>query len=79
MAGHHFAVQNELPPVGRYRVRVLKDSRKPVEQRRSLDIREFVNGDVFEGFTRRGIRLTTKEQVELMRDALNEALVHWDD
>ena len=52
----------ELPPVGRYRVRI-------VEYRglRSLDIREFIDKEgEFTGFTRKGIRLKPAEVVDLV-------------
>lgn len=53
-------VVKEFPKVGKYRVRVLEKGKKRV-----LDIREYVQSDMFEGFTRRGIRLTPEEAAEL--------------
>lgn len=65
-------VLREFPPVGgKYRVRLLSAA-KP--QERTLDIREYVSGETFEGFTRRGIRLSDRAQVELLRDVLSELL-----
>jgi len=65
-------VLREFPPVGgKYRVRLLSGA-KPKE--RTLDIREYVCGETFEGFTRRGIRLSDRAQVELLRDVLSELL-----
>lgn len=66
-------VLREFPPVGKYRVRLLQNSKKP-DSEPSLDIREYVNADSFEGFTRRGIRLTDRSQMDLLRDVLTEAL-----
>jgi hypothetical protein len=39
-----------------------------------LDVREYVVGAGFEGFTRRGIRLTDGSQAKLLRDVLSEIL-----
>ncbi len=65
-------VIRELIPVGRYRVRVLEDEKA---KRRVIDIREYLSGgSAFEGYTRRGIRLTDRAQVDLLRDALREIL-----
>lgn len=60
-------VVKAFDPIGKYRVRLL-ESTKGV---RSLDIREYIEADTFEGFTRRGIRLGTDQVVEL-RAILNE-------
>jgi len=49
----------ELPPVGKYRTRILKNAKGNV-----LDVREYVvaqEAGGFEGFTRKGIRLTKAE------------------
>lgn len=48
-------VLREYPPVGKYRVRLLKPDTNSLPV---VDIREYVMGEVFEGFTRRGIKLT---------------------
>ncbi len=64
-------VLREFPPIGKYRIRLLSGA-KPKE--RTLDIREYVSGETFEGFTRRGIRLSDRAQVELLRDVLSELL-----
>lgn len=64
-------VLREFPPTGKYRIRLLSGA-KPKE--RTLDIREYVSGETFEGFTRRGIRLSDRAQVELLRDVLSELL-----
>jgi hypothetical protein len=64
-------VLREFPPVGKYRVRVLYHPKK-VEK--VLDIREFVSSPSFEGFTRRGIRLSDRAEIDLLRDVLTEVL-----
>lgn len=62
-------VVREFPKVGKYRVRLLKTKRGNV-----LDIREYVESETFEGFTRRGIRLSDDEHLESLRDTLAELL-----
>lgn len=65
----------EFPPVGKYRVRLLgaTEGKSP---KKTLDIREYVSSESFEGFTRRGIRLNVNSEfeVELLRDVLVELL-----
>lgn len=63
----------EFPPIGKYRIRLLRDPRKP-EKSPVLDIREHVSAEGFEGFTRRGIRLGDRAQVDLLRDILKMVL-----
>lgn len=65
------AVIREFPPLGKYRVRVLENDKA---RQRVLDIREYISGESFEGFTRRGIRITDRAQIDLLRDALREIL-----
>ena len=67
---HKEEVIREFPPLGKYRVRLLEDSKRG----RTLDIREFVSSESFEGFTRRGIRLIDRAQLDLLRDILKEVL-----
>lgn len=64
-------VLREFPPMGKYRIRLL---RNPKTKAQALDIREYISGETFEGFTRRGIRLTEKAQYDLLRDILKELL-----
>jgi hypothetical protein len=64
-------VLREFPPLGKYRLRLLSDAEA---KGRTLDIREYVSSETFEGFTRRGIRLSDRAQVELLRDVLSELL-----
>lgn len=62
-------VLREFPPVGKYRVRLLQTNKSRV-----LDVREYVSSDTFEGFTRRGIRLSNRAELDLLRDILKEIL-----
>ena len=39
-----------------------------------LDIREYVESEVFSGFSLRGIRLTDRAQMDHLRDILREIL-----
>lgn len=64
-------VTREWPPLGKYRVRLVEH---PKTHEKSLDIREYVSGSSFEGYTRRGIRLNARAQIDLLRDALKEIL-----
>lgn len=64
-------VLREFPPIGKYRVRVVMDERT---QAKSLDIREYVSGESFEGFTRRGIRLFKNAEADLLRCVLAEVV-----
>jgi hypothetical protein len=64
-------VIREFPPIGKYRIRLVAH---PKTREKVLDLREYVSLESFEGFTRRGIRLTDRAQVELLRDELSEVL-----
>jgi hypothetical protein len=71
-------VVREFPPLGsKYRVRLLRDPRRKGE-RPLLDIREYVSGGTgtgsFEGYTRRGITLASREDLDLLREILKEIL-----
>jgi hypothetical protein len=66
-------VLREFVPIGRYRVRLVQNAKRP-ENPPTLDIREYVSSDTFEGFTRRGIRITDRAQMDLLRDVLKEVL-----
>jgi hypothetical protein len=63
---------HEYPEVGRYRVRVVRkqNGRGAVT---ALDVREYVRAEKFEGFTRRGIRLGSSDDLAKLRDALADA------
>lgn len=60
-------VIKEFPAIGRYRIRVVKS-----RGAKSLDIREYVTAEKFEGFTRRGIRLSTGDDCEALKNILEE-------
>ena len=64
-------VLREFPPVGRHRILVLETAKRA---QRIVDLREFVSGSSFEGFTRRGIMIADRAQAELLRDILTEIL-----
>jgi len=66
-------VLREFPPLGKYRIRLLHNPKRPGEEP-ALDIREYVAGNTFEGFTRRGIKLTSRAEMDLLRDILKEVL-----
>lgn len=66
-------VLREYSPIGKYRVRLMQNPRKksgaPV-----LDIREYVDSATFQGFTKRGIRLADRGEIDLLRDVLKDVL-----
>jgi hypothetical protein len=66
-------VVREFAPLGKYRVRLVRNPRRPNEAP-VLDIREYVSAESFEGFTRRGIRIGDRAQIDLLRDTLMEVL-----
>jgi hypothetical protein len=66
-------VLREFPPLGKYRIRLVRNPRRPGEGP-TLDIREYISSETFEGFTRRGIRLGDRAQMDLLRDVLKEIL-----
>lgn len=64
-------VLREFPPLGKYRIRLMLNVKTKAKV---LDIREFISGETFEGFTRRGIRLTDRAQYDLLGNILKEIL-----
>lgn len=67
-------VLKEFPPVRKYRTRIVKNPQKflPI-----LDVREYVSTESFEGFTRRGVRLESGNEIDLMIEILKEARTSW--
>lgn len=67
-------VFHEFSQIGKYRVRLVRaDLKAPV----TLDVREYVKGkfgDTFEGFTRRGIKLSDIGAMKALRDSLTTAI-----
>jgi hypothetical protein len=57
-------VVREFGDVGKYRVRLVRASSKP-EAASFLDVREYVRGANYEGFTRKGVRLGFAEARQL--------------
>jgi len=66
-------VVREFTPLGKYRVRLVRNPRKPNDAP-ILDIREYVSAETFEGFTRRGIRIAERAHLDLLRDTLLQVL-----
>ena len=64
-------IVKEFPALGKYRVRVVRVS---VKGAAILDIREYATGPSFEGFTRRGVRLASIDDLRTLRDSLTEIL-----
>lgn len=64
-------VVREFCPVGKYRVRLIQNTKT---KRPVLDIREYVSTPTFEGFTRRGVRVETRAQADLLRTLLAEVV-----
>ena len=62
-------VLKEFVPIGKYRIRLLEN---PKTKAQALDIREYVSSETFEGFTRRGIRLTARADVDLLAEICKE-------
>jgi hypothetical protein len=54
---------------GKYRVRLIRSSQS---SRVHLDIREFVRGSNYEGFTRKGVRIQSLAGIRALREALEE-------
>lgn len=68
---------HEYPAIGKYRVRVLRKeigTGKEAKIVTSLDVREHISAEKFEGFTRRGIRLTGKADLLKLRDEISDAI-----
>jgi hypothetical protein len=63
-------VLRECGEVGRYRVRLVAASEKP-DAAKFVDVREYVRGANYEGFTRKGVRLGPSE-TRALRAVLQE-------
>ena len=69
MAAPKDNVVREFQSLGRYRIRLLASS----NGHQVLDIREYIkDASSFEGFTRRGIRITVPDEVVALQDVLNQ-------
>jgi len=66
-------VVHEFPQVGKYRVRVVRSSAGP-RAVIVLDIREYAKAEHFEGFTRRGVRISSKAEAESLLESLKTLL-----
>ena len=60
-------VLREFNPIGKYRVRLLDTGKGNV-----LDIREYIQNEQFEGYTRRGIRLIVPQDIPTLTATLTE-------
>lgn len=61
--------------MGKYRVRLLQEVNPDGSVgKASLDIREYITSEKFEGFTRRGLRIGDRAQLDLLRDILTEVI-----
>lgn len=65
-------VLKEYPAVGKYRVRLVRTRNGAF-----FDVREYISGESFEGFTRRGIRLAGPEEIRLLAEQLKQAEADW--
>lgn len=64
-------VCHEFPQIGKYRIRMVKTELSgPVV----LDIREYIQSQDFQGFTRRGIRISDQKDMTALRDNLDTAI-----
>lgn len=63
-------VTQEYPAVGKHRVRVIRTS----TGKHLLDVREYVATETFEGFTRRGVKLSSREELLALRDILSDVI-----
>lgn len=66
-------VLKEWSPLGKYRVRLLRDAIKPAEES-VLDIREYVSSAEYEGYTRRGVKISSREHFRALREVLTDLL-----
>lgn len=66
-------VVREFPPMGKYRIRLVKNPKRK-DSKPALDIREYITGSEFEGFTRRGIRITLRAEAAMLQDVLKELM-----
>jgi hypothetical protein len=62
------SVTREFPAIGRYRVRILAQE----NGNQVLDIREYIQSDTFEGYTRRGIRLAVPQDLTALATILTQ-------
>lgn len=69
-------VLREYPSIGKYRIRVLQNTQK--QSPKVVDIREFVSTEKFEGFTRRGVRIGSKEELGYLVATLADLRDHWE-
>lgn len=63
-------VIREFPDIGKYKVRLVqKSSRDPSL---ILDVREYANSPTYQGFTRRGVRLSLEGEGQKLKAVLDQ-------
>ena len=65
-------VLREFPDVGKYKVRLMTASRGGGRAKTWLDVREYASGPNYQGFTRRGIRITTLDELRKLLQTLEK-------
>ncbi len=65
----------EYEPVGKYKVRLVREgSRAGGEPRMILDIREFISSEQYTGFTKKGVRLSTSDELTTLASILDSLM-----
>lgn len=67
-------VKDDFPAIenGKYRLRAIRPGNGgPL----IFDVREYVKSESFEGFTRRGVRITTREGLESLKASIEQFLL----
>ena len=67
-------VIHEYPAVAKYRIRVLTRGTRSNGAVTSVDVREYVSSEKFEGFTRRGIRISDRAELQALHETLGDVL-----
>lgn len=70
MAVQESEVLREFPAIARYRVRIVRRGNALA----AVDVREHIASDSFTGFTRKGIVLSSRSEVERLHAVLTEVL-----
>lgn len=65
-------ILKEYRMVGRYKVRLIQPDVTTQDKRVFLDVREYLNSETFQGFTRRGAQFAGLAEVEALLDVLLE-------
>jgi len=65
-------VLRDFPDVGKYKVRLMTAGRDNGRTKTWLDVREYASGPNYMGFTRRGVKLSTLEELRLLRETIEK-------